>query len=148
MKEDFHPYFATIFPSLLEDSKQKIDIKLTSADDPNADDNAGVTLKLKGFEGQQKISMNTSALESKITAFKLLSLISENLGKNFTPYCEAVLPIMLENMSYQYSKAIRKFAMKTCVNILKSVNEPINVTVFNSALYPAFMKQIASSIES
>jgi len=62
---------------LLEDTKQQIDIKLTSADDPSdqGDDDeksTGVTLKLKGFEGQQKISMNTSALESKITAFKLL----------------------------------------------------------------------------
>jgi hypothetical protein len=58
---------------LIADSKVSIDIKLTSADDPTADDNgAGFTLKLKGFEGQQRISMNTSALESKITAFKLI----------------------------------------------------------------------------
>jgi len=119
----------SILPGLLEDTKQQIDIKLTSADDPS-DDNAGVTLKLKGFEGQQKISMNTSALESKITAFKLLHQISDNLGKSFAPYCEAVLPIMLENMSYQYSKAVRKFSMKTCVNILNAVSEPVNVVVF------------------
>lgn len=74
LKEDFRQYFEKIFPNLLEDTKQQIDIKLTSADDPSAEDDnqTGVTLKLKGFEGQQKISMNTSALESKITAFKLL----------------------------------------------------------------------------
>lgn len=77
LKEDFNVYMPAILPSLLEDTKQQIDIKLTSADDPSAqgDDDektTGVTLKLKGFEGQQKISMNTSALESKITAFKLL----------------------------------------------------------------------------
>jgi hypothetical protein len=46
----------TILPSLLEDTKQQIDIKLTSADDPSAQGNddeksTGVTLKLKGFEG-------------------------------------------------------------------------------------------------
>lgn len=130
MKEDFHQYFQAIFPALLEDTKQQIDIKLTSADDPNADDNQGMTIKLKGFEGQQRISMNTSALESKITAFKLLHLISESLGTSFAPYCEAVLPIMLQDISYQYSKAIRKYAMKTCVNILHAAGEPINVNVF------------------
>jgi hypothetical protein len=36
LKEDFHPYVTKIFPQLLEDAKQKIDIKLTSADDPTA----------------------------------------------------------------------------------------------------------------
>ena len=74
--------------------------------------------------------MNTSALESKITAFKLLHQISDNMGKSFAPYCEQTLPIMLENIAYQYSKAIRKFAMKTCVNILNAVSEPVNVAVF------------------
>lgn len=57
LKEDFNVYMPAILPSLLEDTKQQIDIKLTSADDPSAlgdDDekNTGVTLKLKGFEGQ------------------------------------------------------------------------------------------------
>jgi len=55
MKEDFHPYFAKIFPQLLEDAKSKIDIKLTAADDPTGqEDNGsvGFNLKLKGFEGQ------------------------------------------------------------------------------------------------
>ena len=104
LKEDFNVYMGAILPGLLEDTKQQIDIKLTSADDPSVQDDedktTGVTLKLKGFEGQQKISMNTSDLESKITAFKLLHQISDNMGKSFAPYCEAVLPIMLENMSY------------------------------------------------
>lgn len=89
-----------------------------------------MTIKLKGFEGDQRLSLNTSALESKITAFKLLHLISENLGTSFAPYCEVVLPIMLQDISYKFSKAIRKYAMKTCVNILKAVAEPINVNVF------------------
>ncbi len=54
LKEDFHQYFAKIFPGLIENTKQQIDIKLTSADDPSAEDDnqTGVTLKLKGFEGQ------------------------------------------------------------------------------------------------
>ncbi len=131
LKEDSHQYCSYLIPSLIADSKVSIDIKLTSADDPTADDNgAGFTLKLKGFEGQQRISMNTSALESKITAFKLIQQISESLGTSFKVYCEGVLPVMLENLDYQYSKVIRKYAMKTCVNILHAAGEPVNVTVF------------------
>ena len=33
LKEEFHPYFANVFPALLADTKQEIDIKLTSAED-------------------------------------------------------------------------------------------------------------------
>ena len=38
--------------------------------------------------------------------------------------------------------------MKTCVNILNAVEEPINVAVFQNALYPAFINQIQKSVES
>jgi hypothetical protein len=130
LKEDFHSYFQAIFPSLLEDSKQQIDIKLTSAEDPSEQEEAGVNIKIKGFEGPQRLTMNTSALESKLTAFKLMHLISENMGTSFKPYCEAVLPVVLGDLSYKFSKAIRKYAMKTCVNILHAAGEPINVAVF------------------
>jgi hypothetical protein len=99
-------------------------------------------LKLKGFEGQQKLSMNTSAFQSKLTAFKIINQISENLEKSFAPYCEAILPIMLENIAFKFSEALRKQALKTCVNILHAVDEPINVNVFQGALYPALITQI------
>lgn len=74
--------------------------------------------------------MNTNALETKMTAFKLLQMISENLGTSFAPFCETVLPIALQDISYVYSLKIRKFAMKICVNILHAVGEPLNVNIF------------------
>jgi hypothetical protein len=48
--------------------------------------------------------MNTSALESKMSAFKLIMMISENMGTSFAPYAETILPTMIENMNYQFSK--------------------------------------------
>lgn len=66
--------------------------------------NVGITFKMKGFEGNQRISMNTSALESKLSAFKLIALISESMGSSFAPYAEGILPIMIENINYQFSK--------------------------------------------
>ena len=55
---------------------------------------------MKGLEGEQRITMNTSALEGKIAAFKLITMISENMGKSFEPYCVPLLPIMVEHMQY------------------------------------------------
>ena len=79
--------------------------------------------------------MNTSALEGKIAAFKLINMISENMSKSFEPYCMPLLPIMTEHMNYQYSKVIRKYSFKTIMNILHAVGEPNNVMVFKE-LFP------------
>lgn len=79
--------------------------------------------------------MNTSALESKVSAFKLISMISESMAQSFAPYCETILPIMTSNINYVYSKAIRKYSLKTIVNILYAVGEPNNVALMKN-LFP------------
>ena len=55
---------------------------------------------------------------------------------------------MLENIAFKFSAALRKQSMKTCVSILHAVDEPININVFQGALYPAFITQIQQSYES
>ena len=90
--------------------------------------------------------MNTSALESKVSAFKLINSVSESMGTAFAPYAEATLPIMIQNMSYVYSKNIRKYAMGTILNIQIAVGEPNNVTLFKNVA-PFFVKLLANNIE-
>jgi hypothetical protein len=100
----------------------------------NTKSNTGYTFKMKGLEGEQRITMNTSALETKITAFKLINSIAENMEKSFAPYTEKILPIMTSNMNYQYSRVIRKYSLKTLMNILYAVGEPNNITLFKSII--------------
>lgn len=123
---------------LLADAQLNIDIKMESADALNttAKDEGQVafTIKMKGFEGDQKISMNTSALESKLSAFKLILQISQSMGTSFAPYCEAILPLITSHLDYPYSKNIRKFALKTIQYMLVAVGEPNNVKLFNTIL--------------
>ena len=88
------------------------------------------TFKMKGLEGEQKLSMNTSALECKLAAFKLINMISESTGKSFAPYCEAILPVMIEHISYKFSKSIRKYSFKTIKSILFAIGESHNVALF------------------
>ena len=85
--------------------------------------------------------MNTSALESKITAFKLINMIAESMDKAFAPYAMAILPLMVENINYQYSKAIRKYSLKTIMNILYAIGEPENVNVFKN-IFPMYINMI------
>jgi len=146
LKEDFHAYMPLLLNNLVNDAKLDIDIKLSSADDEKTESAASFTFKMKGLEGNQRLSMNTSALESKIAAFKLFNMISESMGTAFAPYVEPLLPIMVENINYTYSKGVRKAAMKTLNNMLTAVGEPQNVTLFMS-LYNNFITMITKSLE-
>lgn len=90
--------------------------------------------------------MNTSALESRIAAFKLLHMIAESMGTAFAAYAEQVLPIMTANMDYFYSKAVRKYAMKTLNSTLTALGEPRNVQVF-TGLFDKFTAMLTKSLE-
>lgn len=82
LKEDFHQFMPQLMNNLVNDANLDIDIKMEAADNIKTaeDNNVGFTVKLKGFEGDQRLSMNTHALESKIGAFKLINMISESMG--------------------------------------------------------------------
>lgn len=70
-----------LLPTLVTDANADIDIKMESSDIPSSD--KGFVFKMKGLEGEQRITMNTSALESKISAFALIQETSANMGKAF-----------------------------------------------------------------
>jgi len=149
LKEDFDQFMPNMLTALVNDAKQDIDIKMENAElaKHKEENMVGFTFKLKGFEGEQKISMNTSALESKIAAFKLIHMISDSTEKAFAPYCEQILPIMVEHMSYKFSRTIRKYAMKTVCNILVAVGEPMNVTLFKN-LFPIFVELLKKAADA
>ena len=140
LKEDFHQFIPILLPSLINDTKLNIDIKMESADMPSGKNEGamGVTFKMKGFEGNQRISMNTSALESKLSAFKLINTICENMGTSFAPFVETILTIMVENFNYQFSKKVRKYSMKTLTSMLTAVGEPHNIALFQN-LFPIYI---------
>lgn len=131
LKEDFQQFVATLLPTLVADTKVDIDIKMESAEMPKTTENHGFTFKMKGLEGNQRLTMNTSALEAKIGAFRLITLISENMGTAFAPFAEVFIPIATENTTYKYSSAIRKFSLKTLNNTLVALGLPHSVTLFN-----------------
>jgi hypothetical protein len=68
------------------------------------------------------------------------------MGKVFSPYCETILPSMVENLSYQYSKEVRKNSLKTIQHILFAVGEPTNVTLFKN-IFPMIIKLLEKNIE-
>lgn len=68
-------YLPQIFDKLLADTQADIDYKLVEADEDDSGlemkeggSYASYTFKVKGDEGQKKLSINTNALETKINS--------------------------------------------------------------------------------
>lgn len=81
-------------PALLRDAARDIDLKIQDAElAPGKGDDEKVTsmnVKIKGFEGERQISMNTNALENKINAIQIIKNIASNLGNGFFEQVEGV----------------------------------------------------------
>ena len=70
-------------------------------------------LNIKGMEGAVKVSMNTAALENKMSALDVLRSLAQELGKSFMPYVEPCAQIMVQKcMHDNVSSGVRKQATK------------------------------------
>lgn len=145
LKEDFAQFMPMLMTTLVTDAQLSLDIKMESADLPKTTENTGVTVKVRGM-GEQRLTMNTDATSKKIGAFKLMEQVSQNMGKSFAPYVEQLLPIVKEHMVFEFSKEIKKSALKTFTNMLVSIGEPHNIQLFQSA-FPIYTEQIKKNCE-
>lgn len=126
MKEDFAPFMPEIMEKLLAGSQVEVDFKLEDADLPNTqtDENlTSVTFKMKGIEGQKKLSLNTSALETKVNSTQVVRALAQNLETTFFPYVEKTYEVMAELFEYKYSRAVRASALETCQYLLTACKE-------------------------
>lgn len=62
------------------------------------DNELGITsmnVKVKGFEGEKKITMNTSVLENKINAIQVIKTLAQYLHKSFFEHVEPSLNLIV-----------------------------------------------------
>ena len=111
---------------------------------PTNDENMKMKIKIKGM-GEQQVSMNTDALVRKTGAFAVLQKISENMGRDFAPFVDPLLPIISTHMAYGYSKAIRKLSLKTFCSMLVAVGEPRNVELFQQSM-PMYVEELTKAL--
>jgi hypothetical protein len=104
--------------------------------------NEGFKVKVKGL-GEQRVTVKTENLVKKVSAFSLIAQVSEGMGSAFAQYVPQMLPIVTAHMTYDFSTQIRKFALKTFVNILVAVGEEQNIALFQQA-FPMFIEQITT----
>lgn len=86
LKLEFKQFLPQIMPALLKDAARDIDLKIQDAEisgQDQDDKSTSLNVKIKGFEGERKISMNTNALENKINAIQIIKNIAGNMGTGF-----------------------------------------------------------------
>ena len=140
LQKDFEPYMEFLTKHLLKDAQLEIDCKMENSDMPSQ--NEGFKVKVKGL-GEQRVTVKTDNLVKKVSAFSLIAQVSEGMGSAFAQYVPQMLPIVTAHMTYDFSTQIRKFALKTFVNILVAVGEEQNIALFQQA-FPMFIEQITT----
>jgi importin-5 len=105
LKEDFKPFLPTIIPMLKRDMELDVKFSLEDADEGAADTADGdadrkdgvqsIAIKIKGVEGAKQVSMDTFALETKITAIEIMKDIARNMGTAFYEQVETVAELCL-----------------------------------------------------
>lgn len=126
MKEDFAPFLPNIMERLIAGTRSEVDFKLQDAELPNLTEDGNltsVTFKMKGFDGQKKLSLNTTALETKINSTQVVRALAENLGTVFFPYVENSYEALSELFNYKYSKAVRNCAIESCQFFLEACED-------------------------
>lgn len=137
--KEFTQFMPMLLDNLIRDAQLTLDFKMESADMPTTNDNMSMKMKVKGL-GEQVVSMKTENFVRKMGAFGVIEKVSENMGREFAPFVEPLLPIVSEHMAYDHNKTIRKFALKIFKSMLSAVGEPQNIQLLQQSM-PMYIEQ-------
>ena len=111
LKNDFVAYLPAIMESLLKDATRSVDMKVVTAKEAeleNADeedkskggDMKNLTLSIRGVEGPLQISMNTTALENKISALQIIKSLASALGPLMGDYVDRLANVYVTDVMH------------------------------------------------
>lgn len=79
---------------------------------------------MKGFEGHQQLSMNTSAMELKLNAIKILKTLARNLGSSMQEQVLAIVEsCILGALNDPYSIEIRQESTMCLTQLVAACSE-------------------------
>ena len=134
--DDFKPIFDRLFKFLSKCISADIGLTLKDAEVdeyvPNEDEKQkGVgSVIFKFGVKSKKITVNTFALQLKITSLEALNEIAMNLFESFKSYAKEYINLTKALLTFAYSRKIRKIAIKsiyTCINACSNDDERKNI---------------------
>lgn len=142
LKTEFLPFMEVFMPDLLTKAEATVDMAFTDAEVEMPSGMNAVSFDIKG-QGTKQLAVNTTVLQHKIKACRILYDLVSSLKTAFAPYVEATLRIMIPLFNYTYNGDIRKYSLKTVVAIFIS-QEPQSAEALLRVLAPAFIQTLNS----
>ena len=145
LKDDFLPFMPKLMDKLLWDVVADVDFKLEdneieALNAPTATNEGvtSITVQMKGVEGNKKLSLNTNALEAKITSVQVLKELTKNLGSSFYEYIEPTWNQLKQVFDYKYSKNVRENVWETCQYLIEACIDHSTKAALFGAMLPSF----------
>ena len=130
--DDFKPIFDKLFTFLSKYISADIGLSVKDAEVDNyvhkqEDEQKGLGSVVFNYGAKSsKITVNTFALQLKIKSLEALNEIALNLVTNFKDYIEKYIELTRQNLTFSYSRKIRKICIKsiyTCINACSNDDE-------------------------
>ena len=130
--DDFRPIFDKLFTFLSKYISADIGLSVKDAEVDNyvhkqEDEQKGLGSVVFNYGAKSsKITVNTFALQLKIKSLEALNEIALNLVTNFKDYIEKYIELTRQNLTFSYSRKIRKICIKsiyTCINACSNDDE-------------------------
>lgn len=160
LKADFGAYLPAVMESLLKDAQRTVDMKVVTAKEAeleNADDDEQtggssemkkMTLSIRGVEGPLQISMNTAALENKISALQIIKALAAALGPLMGDYVDRLANLLVTDLMHcQMSSSVRKTATKTLSILLMCAKDQDQMKALIALYLPGFASAMKVFLE-
>ena len=157
MKDKFAPILDQLLPVLTNYINADIDINASDAlldefipaEKEEKSKKQSVVLNL-GIN-QTKLSLNTFALQNKISSYTVLYEIAKNMGTAFNKYVQMLLELSKKYMDFPYSPKIRKISVKSitaCLSAVSTTEDMKKIFEFiGSTLITSFKKGIEKKFQ-
>jgi len=119
LKAEFKPFLPELMESLFKDINKDLDFKIVDAKEEELENDEDskvqqIKLQIKGVEGAKTISMNTAALEGKITALQIIAQVAQALGNHFADFVAPTAEHVHKLIHDKLSSSVRKNSTKLC----------------------------------
>jgi hypothetical protein len=142
LKTEFLPYLDVFMPDLLSKAAATVDIGFADGDTELPTGMNSVTFDLKG-QGTKQIAVNTTVLQHKIKACRILYDLVSSLKTCYSRYAQETLDVMIPLFSYTFNKDIRKYSMKTVVALFLTLEQSASERLL-TVITPAFLQNLTS----
>lgn len=142
LKNEFIPYMEVFMPDLLAKATAEVDMAFIDAGIELPSGMNSVNLNLKG-QGDKQIAVNTTVLQHKIKACRILFDLVSSLKDSFAPWAIATLNALTPLFNYLYNGDIRKYSMKTVVAVFLTLSGDSAETLLRT-LTPVFVQTLSS----